>query len=154
MGSVSFQNKNHNKHPFFGEQKEDCNRNDRRTMRTNPVGSTPRSRAPPPGPCQSTSGHDHLGSYGLTKTTPPDYLLVTLLVVMLQRRTDPNDLENYLAEPTLEVVGLYSDHGKNYSTFFLPLSQATPYKRKIPLSQTDFSSRCKLTTYTESQKRT
>ena len=92
-------------------------------MRTNPVGSTPRSRAPPPEPCQSTSSHDHLGSYGGKKMTPPDYLLVTLLVVMLQRRTGPSDLENYLEEPLPEVVGPHSKHGKNYSTLFLPFFQ-------------------------------
>jgi len=109
-------------------------------MRTNPLGSTPRGRAPPPEPCQSTSSHDHLRSYGGKKMTPPDYLLVILLVVKLQRRTDSNYLENYLTGPILEVVGLYSDHGEELFYFLLPLSQATPHKWKIPLSQTDFSS--------------
>ena len=70
--------------------------------------------------------------------TPPDYLFVILLVVKLQRRTDPNYLENYLAVPILEVVSLYPDHEEESFYFLLPLPQANPHKWKIPLSQTDF----------------
>ena len=86
--------------------------------------------------------------------TPPDYLFVILLVVKLQRRTDQNYLENYLAVPILEVVSLYPDHEEESFYFFLPLPQANPQEWKIPLSQTDFSRQCKHNTYTESQKRT
>ena len=154
MGSVSLQNKNNNKHPFLGEKTEDCNGNDRRTMRTNPVGPTPRGRAPPPELCQSPSSHVHLGSHGGNKMTPPDYLFVILLVVKLQRRTDQNYLENYLAVPILEVASLYPDLEEESFYFFLPLPQANPQEWKIPLSQTDFSRQCKHNTYTESQKRT
>ena len=123
-------------------------------MRTNPVGPTPRGRAPPPELCQSPSSHVHLGSHGGKKMTPPDYLFVILLVVKLQRRTDQNYLENYLAVPILEVVSLYPDHEEESFYFFLPLPQANPQEWKIPLSQTDFFKQCKHNTYTESQKRT
>ena len=154
MGSVSLQTKTITNTHFLASEQKNCDGNDRRTMRTNPVETTPRDRAPPPVPCQSPSSHVHLGSHGSNKMTSPDYLFVTLLVVKLQRRTDQNYLENYLAVPTLEVVSLYPDHEEESFYFFLPLPQANPQEWKIPLSQTDFSRQCKHNTYTESQKRT
>ena len=64
--------------------------------------------------------------------TSPDYLFVTLLVVKLQRRTDQNDLEIYLAVPTLEVVRPYPHLEEESFYFFLPLPQANPQEWKIP----------------------
>ena len=153
-------------YPLKKSQEEKHDRNDHRTMRTNPVGTTPTSRTPPPRPYLSSNDHDHLGSHVVTtmsqgknlnvwqypEMTLPDYLPVTLLVVMLQRRTGPSDLENYLVEPILEVVGLYSEHGKNYSTLFLPFFQGNLLPMEISTKPDGFFNRCKLTTYTESQR--
>ena len=74
--------------------------------------------------------------------TPPDYLFVTLLVVKLQRRTDQNDLEIYLAV----LVSPYPNLEEESFYFFLPLPQANPQEWKIPQNQTDFSRQGKLNT--------
>ena len=143
MGSVSLQTKTITNTHFLASEQKNCDGNDRRTMRTNPVETTPRDRAPPPVPCQSPSSHVHLGSYGSNKMTSPDYLFVTLLVVKLQRRTDQNDLEINLTMPTLEVVSPYPDLEEESFYLILPLPQASPQEWKIPWNQTNFSRLCK-----------
>ena len=123
-------------------------------MRTNPVGPTPRGRAPPPEPCQSPSSHVHLGSYGSKRMTSPDYPFVTLLVVKLQRRTDQNDLEINLPVPTLEVVSPYPDPAEESFYLFLPLPQASPQNGKFHETRRIFPDYANKNTYTESQERT
>ena len=86
--------------------------------------------------------------------TSPDYPFVTLLVVKLQRRTDQNDLEIYLAVPTPEVASPYPDLEEESFYLFLPLPQASPQNGKFHETRRIFPDYANKNTYTESQERT
>ena len=122
MGNNGFQNKNKQGTHFQSRlqyiqmyllkksQEGKCNRNGHRNRRTIPAGATPTSRTTSPRPYLSSDDHDHLGSHVATtvsrgknfnvwqhpEMTLPEYRPVTLLVVMLQRRTGSSDLETLL----------------------------------------------------------